>query len=221
MLLTSFVEFIDCALDVVTPAAELRVASYNWAYYAPTNSSVSEFTRAISRAQTKVIIGAGSRECTPGCVACQTANATKVQGLYALRERMRPAEVKVVDDLHLKLVCSPKYTIIGGINMTGSGWVDAAVRVKTTKAILQLFDNAWVSTTVKPLESVKTPLKVVDPLQWVFTFGKYKGKTIAEVAQISPTYTAWCRKNVTWFEAAVFGAGSSTPQTPPEKDDVL
>lgn len=221
MLLTTFNEFIDCALDIVDSNVECRVSSYNWAYYAPDDSRVSQFTRAISCQKVKVLIGAGSRECSPGCVACQTATAKKLQGLYALQERMRPAEVKVVSDLHLKLVCSSKYTIIGGINMTGSGWVDAAVRVKTTKEIRQLFDNAWTSTTAAPLVSMKVPPKVVDPLQWVFTFGKYKGIPLSEVQRVNAAYVSWCRQNVVWFEAAVFGGVTNNASQAPVKDDVL
>lgn len=38
------------------------------------------------------------------------------------------------------------------------------------------------------------------PDEWAFTFGKYKGRTIADIAKKDPDYICWCYFNVEWFE---------------------
>lgn len=38
---------------------------------------------------------------------------------------------------------------------------------------------------------------VEDPKEYVFTFGKYKGRKLTEVP---PSYAHWCACNLTWFK---------------------
>lgn len=37
-------------------------------------------------------------------------------------------------------------------------------------------------------------------INYVFTFGKHKGKSIREVIEKDPSYVPWCVQNIKWFK---------------------
>src|ERR1035437_7544758 len=39
-----------------------------------------------------------------------------------------------------------------------------------------------------------------DPKEYIFTFGKYKGRKLTEVLDKSPSYVHWCVSNMQWFK---------------------
>ena len=40
-------------------------------------------------------------------------------------------------------------------------------------------------------------------MQWVFTFGKHKGRAFSDVLSESPSYVHWCACNMPWFKDAL------------------
>lgn len=203
MLLTTFDAFISCATDIVASSKWCKVSSYNWTYNPNFQSKLLDFTLSLKGKDAKVLVGIGSRECTEGCPHCRDNIEDKVNGISTLRDYLHPVELRAVADSHLKLVCTKKYSIIGGINMTGSGWADAAVKVKTTPEIIQLFDESWNNTKPFELAPRKEIIGYTNPDEWCFNFGKHKGKTLLEVRRECPDYISWCKVNLTWFKKAI------------------
>lgn len=68
---------------------------------------------------------------------------------------------------------------------------DIAVQIDTNN---DLYDKYYRfdSTETKEIE-LKTEI------EYVFTFGKYKGYSFTEILYKDPSYIEWCRNNVSWF----------------------
>lgn len=66
---------------------------------------------------------------------------------------------------------------------------DIAVRIDND-------DRLWKDYSEFESET-ETEIKPVS--QYIFTFGKYKGRTLQAVLDRDPSYIEWCRNNVAWF----------------------
>ncbi len=63
--------------------------------------------------------------------------------------------------------------------------VHLADYLASRKCLTMDFEN--FSTPKQELPNINT---------WVFNFGKWKGKTIAEVDKVAPDYLQWCYENI-------------------------
>lgn len=145
----------------------------------------------------KMLVGTHFPECKPGCTACDSKNRDRFNNLRKFQEEVK-FDVKICDSLHLKVVVSDSSMIIGGINMTGSGWADSSVLINDSslcKKYKRRFNDIWRNK----------PGVVYEPQSndYIFAFGIHKGLSFSTVKKMDPQYIQWCLKNLSWFKELV------------------
>lgn len=185
-VITNYEEYMKEVLRILdTQSGIVRVSSFN--LYAPEDSLTKEFVdRLLSRDSCKIMIGTSYRLCQPNCPAC-IANNTKRS--FNLEAYVKSHKIRVYDNLHLKYISCGSKAITGGMNLTGSGYHDLAIRVGETESVIRMnehFDSIFESFGENKL------YRVVEP---VFPYGKYKGKTIQDVSKTDPSYIKWAKTN--------------------------
>lgn len=158
----------------------------------------------------RIIVGTNFSECTENCNHCRSAFKRRLWYFEKLREDFPNISFKFVTKLHLKCFITSEGMVIGGMNLTGSSWDDLAYFIDDKVEILEAqkyFDDLWSKKDEVDLEielnasertsswSKKKTSKITNDN--TLNFGKYKGKTIAEIIEIDRNYINWCKeKNI-------------------------
>jgi len=67
--------------------------------------------------------------------------------------------------------------------------------------MFEYFKKLFSRTEAKPKDKPKAKAK--DLMGWKFTFGKYKGKTLAEVSRSHGGYISYCYNRIEWFKKMI------------------
>ena len=135
----------------------------------------------IKEGNSTILVGTSYNTCTPDCPHCIKKNVLKTIQYFNYKFLYN---VHFVKNVHLKLISRGDKGIVGGINLTGSGWTDAAVVVKNDN-LLEL--NKHFDSIPKQQDNYFKPTKMV------FPYGKYEGKFVKNITDTM--YKDWCRKN--------------------------
>lgn len=161
-----------------------------------TNIDISTFgvsakvLKGYSKKVRRLLVGTSYSLCHSSCTVCEEKASTRHEFLTSYLSNFSSA--RLVENVHMKMVISDQRAIVGGINLTGSEWEDAAFVVTTELSELrERFDEVY--TKAKDI----TPPKATEPS---FTFGKYKGEQLSKVLERDPKYFKWCVYNVDGFD---------------------
>lgn len=181
MIITSYEQYIREAIKIIkNNSGPIRISSYGISF--KSDSITREFLDlVIKEGNSTIIVGTSYNICTPDCPHCIKKNVLKTIQYFNYKFLYN---VHFVKNVHLKLISRGDKGIVGGINLTGSGWTDAAVVVKNDN-LLEL--NKHFDSIPKQQDNYFKPTRMV------FPYGKYEGKFVKNVAD--PTYQDWCRKN--------------------------
>lgn len=190
-LITNIDEYYDAISSVNNDRKFLYMSSFGFSWNKETQEMIKNLHPDM------LLIGISFTECTPGCQNCIAKNKRK----YAVTKEFADFAhfaVKITDKLHLKLVLTDKEVIVGGMNISDSGWSDSAVLIKDKKLIKEYkkhFENIWDQHDNIIYDKNQT--------EYIFTFGKYKGKTYSEILETDKEYINWSMENIEWFKKEV------------------
>lgn len=186
-IIRNFTEWCDEALTLLKDSKYCYVASFNINF--AEGDKVYQIIQQASKMDHKLLIGLNTMVCKPNCQDCLITNNVKYRNVTKLKEFTD--NYRIVQDLHMKLFLTSKGFIVGGMNITGSGWTDRSFvshNKENAKELLVDFLNVY--HTAKDYE-----LKEYIDITKIFTFGKYKGKLIADIKLSDPKYLIWLQNN--------------------------
>jgi len=106
-------------------------------------SAARDFINAVANTTHRIIIGIPFFiECYIGCESC-AFNYDKRLFRTSVTAKMLNLNIRYADKSHLKYYRVDDSLIIGGINLTQSGWVDMSVATKSTMRTRSMFDRLW------------------------------------------------------------------------------
>jgi hypothetical protein len=91
----------------------------------------------------------------------------------------------------MKAFITSNGVIVGGMNITGSGWTDRSFVSRDRKLIKDLITDF---NEVYPTSEPYLVPAYIDTSK-IFTFGKYKGRLIEDIRKENPGYIAWLNNN--------------------------
>jgi hypothetical protein len=124
-LIKSFNEWCDEALQLLKGAEYCLISSFNLNYTEALNDSVFDILQATSKIPHRIIIGISTSQCIPNCPHCIINNTVKYQNVDRLKSITN--NYRIVQELHMKSFITNNGVIIGGMNITGSGWIDRCI----------------------------------------------------------------------------------------------
>lgn len=179
-------QYIQHALNILqNQDGPVRVSSFNLRVIV--DSPSEELFSKLLTTDFTMLVGTSYRMCSPDCSCCIATNAKRSHSLELF---IKSHKIKVFDNLHLKYFSRGSQAIVGGMNLTSSGFSDLALLVGNKDSIKQMnnhFDSISNSFDSNKLFTVKEPS---------FSFGKYRGKTVKEVLKIDPAYIEWSKTNL-------------------------
>lgn len=134
------------------------------------------------------IVGINYTLCEKDCKVCKAKAARKSDYIQSLKELYGFC---VTDQNHMKYFSRGNMAIVGGFNISESGYTDMALLVEcptTVKKLNKNFDNVF-----KSVHKDNHTFKVEKP---IITFGKYKGLTLEELVEEDYEYYNWFMTNV-------------------------
>lgn len=134
------------------------------------------------------IVGINYSLCEKDCKVCKAKAARKSDYIQSLREVYGFC---VTDQNHMKYFSRGSMAVVGGFNISESGYTDMALLVDcpvTVKKLNKNFDDVF--------KSVREDNYTFDVEKPIITFGKYKGLTLAELIDEDYEYYSWFMHNV-------------------------
>ena len=189
-LIKSFNEWCDEALHLLKGAKYCLISSFNLNYQEALNDKVYEILKISSKIPHHIIIGISTSQCTPNCAHCINNNSIKYHNVDRLKSITN--NYRIVQELHMKAFITDKGVIIGGMNITDSGWIDRCISFNDIEMIKQMqIDFKEVYSIAK---SYEIPIYINPKTH--FTWGKYKGLKIDDVKVKDPKYIDWLINNL-------------------------
>lgn len=186
-IIKSFDEWCDSALSLLEKSKYCYIVSFNMNY--AEGDKVYQILKKATVIEHKILIGLNTMICAQGCQNCKINNQVKYDSVQRLRDFT--TEYKVAQALHMKAFITSNGVIVGGMNMTGSGWTDRSFVSRDKKLVKELLaDFQQVYLTAEPY----VVPEYIDTSK-IFTFGKYKGRLIEDVRRENPQYIEWLRNN--------------------------
>ncbi len=188
-LVKSFNQYCDEALQLLNKAEYCLISSFNMTFVESSDDKIFKILNKASKIPHKVIIGISTSQCIPNCNHCITNNAVKYHNVNRLKSIT--SSYRIVQELHMKAFITSNGIIIGGMNITNSGWIDRCLVIKDKEIIKEMSDD---------FKSVYNIAKTYEMPQYIdpkthFTFGKYKGQSINSIKASNPQYIAWLKTN--------------------------
>ena len=127
MIITSYEQYIREAIKIIkNNLGPIRISSYG-IFFKPDSLTREFLDLVIKEGNSTILVGTSYSTCTPDCPHCIKKNVLKTIQYFNYKFFYN---VHFVKNVHLKLISRGNKGIVGGINLTGSGWTDAAVVVK-------------------------------------------------------------------------------------------
>lgn len=186
-IIKTFNDWCDSALALLENSKYCYIVSFNLNY--TVDDKVHQILKQATAIEHRILIGLNTMICKANCEACNINNQVKYDNVKRLRDFTD--NYKIAQALHMKAFITSNGVIVGGMNITGSGWVDRSFVSKDRKLIKELItDFNQVYTTS---EQYVVPAYI--DTSKIFTFGKYKGRLIEDVRKENPGYIQWLQNN--------------------------
>jgi hypothetical protein len=186
-IIRTFDDWCDNALALLKNSKYCYLVSFNLSYQE--GDKVHQILKQAAALEHQILIGLNTMICKTDCEACNVNNQVKYDNVKRLKDLTD--NYKIAQALHMKAFITSNGVIVGGMNITGSGWTDRSFVSHDRKLVRELitdFNQVYASA-----EPYVVPQHIDTSL--IFTFGKYKGQLIEDVRRKNPGYITWLNNN--------------------------
>jgi hypothetical protein len=186
-IIRTFDDWCDNALALLKNSKYCYLVSFNLNYQE--GDKVYQILKQAIDIEHRILIGLNTMICKANCEACNINNQVKYDNVRKLKDLTD--NYKIAQALHMKAFITSNGVIVGGMNITGSGWTDRSFVSHDKKLVKELiadFNQVYVTSEPYVVPAYIHTTKI-------FTFGKYKGRLIEEVRKENPGYIAWLQNN--------------------------
>lgn len=192
ILITSFKQYIKAATLLSTGSEWIKIITFG--IYE--NEDINQFLSTHTEKDIEIIVSYHFSECSPNCEHCKLKIENMKRRYNELVKKYPDIIFKFITAAHAKLLITQNGALIGGMNFSGSGWDDFVIQIQNNNPyydeLLSFFNRICDDKTV---------LKSFDKnASLILTFGKYKGRSVKEVAEINPNYLRWAEDNIEGFK---------------------
>lgn len=192
LLITSFKQYIKAANLLSTGSDWIKIITFG--IYE--NEDITHFLSSNNDKDIEIIVSYHFSECTPNCEHCKIKIENIKKRYNDLLKKYPEITFKFITAAHAKLFITENGALVGGMNFSGSGWDDFVIQIQNNNPyydeLLSFFNQICDSKTVLKSFDKNTSL--------ILTFGKYKGRSVKEVAEINPRYLKWAVDNIEGFK---------------------
>jgi hypothetical protein len=182
-IIRTFDDWCNNALALLKNSKYCYIASFNLNYRI--DDKVHQIINRAADVNHQILIGLSTMACKQNCESCIINNQVKYDNVKRLGDLT--GNYKIAQALHMKAFITSNGVIVGGMNITGSGWIDRSFVSKDKTLIKELITD--FKEVYSTSEDYIIP-QYVDTSK-IFTFGKYKGQLIEDVRKKNPGYIEW------------------------------
>ena len=191
MIICIYDDYIKQATNLVKDFSnekKIRVSTFNMYYSSDSKTDTLMNMLRLQQERVKMVVGVSYGECTSGCSYCALKNTRLSDRLLKYKEDK--FDFKIVGEHHMKYFSNGEKAIVGGMNLSLSGYTDMAYLVQDQKEVKKM--DRYFDTMYKKLPKDFTYEKP-EP---IMPFGKYKGQFVRRVLEVDPKYIEWMLANI-------------------------
>lgn len=187
MVINSYEEYMETCIKILNSSrGKVRVSTFNLFV----NDDLTKRFLKMIPAKSDFIVGINYTMCEQGCSVCTAKAINKSNYLFKMKEMYGFA---ITEKHHMKYFQRGNLALIGGFNISGSGYTDMAILIEDKQKIKEMnsiFDIAY--------KEVKNDLHLfeAETEEPIFTFGKYKGRKVEDVYKEDEDYIFWALDNL-------------------------